>query len=215
MNLNRIIFWEPCLSPHKLDLIFQLKSLMSEVEVIICSDQGLPKEREELGWSIPQETNIKTIVSPTKEAIISLAQKNIDTTVHIFSGVRGCFNLKIGLNELININGSFGILSEPRVKEGFLGLLRYVHSYFSEIRVRDKAQFILAIGKHGPSWFKSVGYIEKKIFPFAYFINPPKSSYYDKKLLNPPGKINICFIGRLTKEKGVLDLVGALSVPFL
>ena len=212
MNLNRIIFWEPCLSPHKLDLICQLKVLMIEVEIIICSDQGLLKEREELGWSIPQETDIKTIVSPTKEVIIGLAQKNIDTTIHIFSGIRNHFNLKIGLNELINIGGSFGILSEPRVKEGFFGLLRYAHSYFSEIKVRDKAKFVLAIGKHGPSWFQSIGYIEKTIFPFAYFIDPPEPSYHDKKLLKSPGKINICFIGRLTKEKGVLDLVRALRL---
>ena len=84
MNFNRIIFWEPCLSPHKLDLICQLKDLMIEVEIIICSDQGLLKEREELGWSIPQESDIKTIVSPTKEVIIGLAHKNIDTTVHLF-----------------------------------------------------------------------------------------------------------------------------------
>jgi len=185
---------------------------MIEVEIIICSDQGLLKEREELGWSIPQESDIKTIVSPTKEVIIGLAHKNIDTTVHIFSGIRNHLNLKIGLNELINVGGSFGILSEPRVKEGFLGLLRYVHSYFSEIKVRDKAKFVLAIGKHGPSWFQSIGYIEKTIFPFAYFINPPEPSFYNKKLLKSSDKINICFIGRLTKDKGVLDLVRALRL---
>ena len=212
MNFNRIIFWEPCLSPHKLDLICQLKDLMIEVEIIICSDQGLLKEREELGWSIPQEIDIQTIVSPTKEAIIRLARKNIHTTVHIFSGIRNHFNLKIGLKELINVGGSFGILSEPRVKEGFLGFFRYAHSYFSEIKVRDKAKFVLAIGKHGPSWFKSIGYIEKTIFPFAYFINPPEPSFHNKNLRKSPDRINICFIGRLTKNKGVLDLVRALSL---
>ena len=79
----------------------------------------MPKEREKLGWSIPQVTNIQTIVSPTKEVIIGLAKKNINTTIHIFSGIRVHNNLKLGLKELIKIGGSFGILSEPRIKEGF------------------------------------------------------------------------------------------------
>jgi glycosyltransferase involved in cell wall biosynthesis len=212
MNLNRIIFWEPCLSPHKIDLICQLNKLMTEAEIMICSDQGLPKVREDLGWSIPHETDIKTIVSPSKEIIKELTQKKIHSTVHIFSGTRNHLNLKVGLKELIDIGGSFGIMSEPRVKEGLAGLVRYAHSFISESRMRDKVKFILAIGKHGPPWFKSIGYAEKKIFPFAYFIDPSESSNYEKKLFNSSAKINICFIGRLIKQKGLLDLVRALRL---
>lgn len=212
MNIRRVIFWEPCLSPHKLDMICQLKSIMTEVEIIICSDRGLPDERKELGWSIPQEIDFKTILSPTKEVIIGLVRQNVDTTVHVFSGVRKHSNLKVGLDEVINVGASYGVLSEPRVKEGFLGLLRYVHSYFTEARIRDTAKFILAIGQHGPYWFKSIGYNERIIFPFAYFVDPVESTRQNNKQLTSSDEINICFVGRLTKMKGVLDLVRALSL---
>ena len=37
-------------------------------------------------------------------------------------------------------------------------------------KVRNKAKFVLAIGQHGPSWFKSIGYIDKTIFPLRILL---------------------------------------------
>jgi glycosyltransferase involved in cell wall biosynthesis len=104
-------------------------------------------------------------------------------------------------------------MSEPRVREGWKGEIRFLHSWLTEGWLRQRAEFVLAIGRNGPPWFFGVGYRQERIFPFAYFVDPPE---YDVRLAVERSfgslPLRIGYLGRLVKMKGVFDLVEAAAL---
>lgn len=207
-QLRRIIFWEPCISPHKADFLNAVSIALPSIEIICCADQGLPDNRKALGWSILKNDRITTIISPNAEEINNLVLELSANTFHIFSGTRHLSTLTLGLKTIKLHKARFSIMSEPRVSEGWKGTLRFVQSWLTEGWLRRNCEFILAIGRNGPSWFNSVGYDSTKIFPFAYFVAPPKPIEKNRDCLSP-SIINIGYVGRIVASKGVFDLVKA------
>jgi len=100
-------------------------------------------------------------------------------------------------------------MSEPRASEGLKGIARVAHSLATEAHVRRNAGFILAIGRHGPSWFQAVRYDPKKIFPFAYFV--PAFSAGDT--YQEHQETTVTFLGRINRNKGIHLFMNAL--PYL
>lgn len=212
MELSRIVFWEPCLSPHKVDFFTAIKNINPSIEVICCANSNLSIERQAQGWNIQASDKFLTILSPSQAEIDQLIIDQLDTTLHVFSGIRWVPSIVAGLKSVKRNRAKFAIMSEPRVREGWKGELRFLHSWFTEGWLRKNAQFVLAQGGNGPSWFKSVGYPENRIFPFAYFIDPPKHlNLLNNKLGNPIHPIRVGYVGRLVEMKGVFDLVDAVA----
>jgi len=211
-KITRIVFWEPCTSPHKVDFFAAIAAIAPNIEVVCCANNELPKERREQGWSIKCNDAFETIVGPTLIEINKLVEIKKNNTLHIFSGIRWAPNIVAGLKSVKRNNAKFAIMSEPRVGEGWRGAIRYLQSWLTEGWLRRHSNFILAQGKNGPPWFRSVGYPIDRIFSFAYFINPAKilTPYNNKNYIeNSP--IQIGYAGRLVKMKGIFDLVIAIK----
>lgn len=212
-DFSRIIFWEPSYSPHKSEFISAIACALPDVEIIYVADQDLSDVRKSMGWSTPKPNGYKLIASPQEERVVELFKKDQAGTFHVISGLRRVHSIVIALREIKKTQAPFAIMSEPRVGEGWKGKLRYLQSWITEGWIRRNASFILAIGANGPSWFKSVGYTQSKIFPFAYFIqtNAQKTS------CNTDQDVRIGYLGRLVKEKGVYDITRAcseLTIPY-
>lgn len=209
--LKRLVFWEPCVSPHKVDLFSALAATVPNIEVICCADSDLPIERQALGWSVKPTNSFRTVVAPSETEIAQLVCERLDATFHVFSGIHWVPNIVAGLKTVKRYNGKFCIMSEPRVREGWKGTLRLLHSWLTEGWLRRNAAFILAQGKNGPSWFRAAGYPGDRIFPFAYFVDVPRqtipSHSYSSAADQP---IHIGYVGRFVKMKGVFDLVEAV-----
>ncbi len=216
-NINRIIFWEPCISPHKTDFIDQVAKLIPSIEVIYCAEENLPEERIKLGWSIYNDYEYKQYIRPSYSDIKKLACFEPKKTLHIFSGIRWVPTIVSALKEVKRSGAFFGLMSEPRVREGVKGSLRLIHSWITEAWLKKNTKFVLAIGSNGPPWFKSVGYPSSRIFPFAYFINDQQFNGVIRQHDNKSTEfIRIGYIGRLVKMKGIDDIISAvtsLSVP--
>ncbi len=209
VQLKKIIFWDPCLSPHKSDFFQALAKLRPDIEIICCADTDVPEDRRTMGWSIPAEIGYQTIVGPDNSTIKKLASDNAPTTFHVLSGIRWIPTLIKATAEIKASKARYAIMSEPRIAEGWSGKLRRLQSWATEGSHRKNAEAIFAIGRSGPLWFKSVGYSSKKIVPFAYFVNPPQ------KTENPTAhaeKIRVGYLGRLVEMKGIFDLVKAASI---
>lgn len=203
MKVSKIIFWEPSLSPHKIDLINSIGLIHSDIEAVYLSENCVSEERKKLGWTEKGYENC--IVHPSVEQINYLMQSDIASTFHIFSGIKGGDMFENALSIAKNNNKiKFAIMSEPRASEGVKGFLRYLHSWFFEGWLRKQSQFIFGIGANGPKWFKSVGYSSKKIRTFAYFISNEK--YKSLPVSNNENPV-VGYIGRLTKEKGFYDVI--------
>lgn len=208
--LSRVVFWEPCESPHKADLFTRLAALAPGIEVICCAEMALPGERREQGWSMPAAAGWRTIIAPDPARIRELVATAPDGTLHIFSGIRWVPSIVAALAEVKRTGARFALMSEPRVREGWRGELRFLQSWFTEGWLRRRAAFVLAIGRSGPIWFRSVGYPTDHIFPFAYFVDAPALPVSSAS--PPPGApLRVGYLGRLVRSKGVQDLVAACA----
>ncbi len=212
LSFKRIIFWEPSISPHKADFFSAIATIAPEIEVICCANNELSKERQAQGWSIKPTNVFRTIVAPSQAQIEQLVGEQVDGTLHIFSGIRWVPSIVAGLKAVKNHRARFAIMSEPRVRDGWKGALRILHSWLTEGWLRRHTEFVLAQGRNGPPWFRSVGYPENRIFPFAYFVDPPKQlAATDESTSGTDRLIQIGYVGRLVKMKGVFDLVTAAA----
>lgn len=209
MNIQKVIFWEPTLSIHKIGLLESLIKLYPDIEFIYISDSGVGKDRELQGWSVSIPSHLKVIISPSSCDIKKMVIDAGNTAFHVVSGIRHRNVIVNALRFIKLYNAMFAIYSEPRAVDGFKGKIRIVQSLIGEGWIKNHAKFILAIGKHGPSWFSRVGYHKEIIYPFAYFIKPPSYSYVEK--IDTNDKINVGYIGRLSKGKGFHVFLDAIS----
>jgi glycosyltransferase involved in cell wall biosynthesis len=155
-----------------------------------------------------------TFIAPSAKQIQQLVQEQPQETFHVFSGTRHLATLIHGLAAVKRYGACFAILSEPRVGEGWQGWLRYFQSWLTEGWLRAHCTLVLAIGRNGPPWFLSVGYDANQVFPFAYFVEPPRFSLpvpseTDDKASQP---LHIGYVGRFVAMKGVFDLVQAVAL---
>lgn len=212
MRITRIVFWEPCTSPHKADLFAAVARLATGIEVICCANSDLSDDRKAQGWSIKSAESFRTIIAPLAHEIEELVSAQAVSTLHIFSGIRWVSSIVAGLIAVRKHGAKFAIMSEPRVAEGWKGKVRYLQSWLTEGWLRKNAEFILGLGRNGPPWFISVGYPVDHVFPFAYFVDPPKQlsePALQADAIEQP--IQIGYVGRLVKMKGVFDLVAATA----
>lgn len=206
---SRIVFWEPCVSPHKSAFINAVAERFGpSVEVRCVAHEGVPDTRQALGWGDGSAAAPPTDVAPSPERIAAIIESGGEHCLHVFSGIRWFSTLTTAL-DLVRAQGrAFAIMSEPRDNAGVKGAVRFIQSWLTESWLRRRVQFVLAIGRHGPSWFKSVGYRRDRVFPFAYFL-PPPSPQADTE----PGaqaSLHIAYVGRLTEKKGVRYLLPAV-----
>ncbi len=188
-----LYFWEPIVSPHKTPFFEALAKHPGVGRVTVVADTDLPSILAQQGWQSAQDDLITTVVGPSHSTIKEIVATSSFSSIHVFSGIRWRPVLRLGLRAVHKSGRKYGILSEPRASEGVSGFLRYIHSWLTESRFRRGASFVLAIGRHGPRWFKSVGY-SQNVFPFAYFLDPTPLS------AGPP--FDVIYLGRLEPEKG-------------
>lgn len=208
-KFDRILFWEPCLSPHKADFFEALARLNPDMEIVCCADQDVLDDRKRMGWTVPEPQGYQNIVSPEGSVITAIVSRLPLTTLHIFSGIRWVPTLIKGITAVKLHQAAYAIMSEPRELGGLPGKLRLLHSWLTEGYHRRNAIAVLAIGSNGPPWYYAAGYSPKKVVPFAYFLSPPGTAQFAPC---PWGKLRIGYLGRLVKMKGVFDLVDAVKM---
>ena len=211
--IKRIVFWEPMLSPHKCDFFSALTAVAPSIEVVCCAESGVSADRRRMGWRVESDLPFRTIVAPSAALARTLAAEEPDSSLHVFSGVRHVPCIVEGLRSVRRAGARFAIQSEPRVREGWRGEARYLQSWLTEGWLRKDVDFVLAIGANGPPWFRSVGYRQERILPFAYFVDAPKVNQA-RTGASGHGAVPtvIGFVGRLVAMKGVFDLVDALAL---
>jgi glycosyltransferase involved in cell wall biosynthesis len=209
-----VFLWEPERSPHKLPLFRELMAhpRISSATYIAQGDLNVHRQLE--GWQNDFDKDLPIIVGPTPVQIDSIVANSPADSIHIFSGMHWVPCIVNGLRAVIRYGRKFGILHEPRVFEGARGLARLTHSWLTEEPLRRNARFILAIGAHGPRWFRLSGYRPTRIFPFAYFLSnrPDTGASFQ---IAKTGAI-VSFLGRLERLKGAdlfLDAIGRVKSP--
>ena len=209
---TRIVFWEPCVSPHKSAFFHAVAERFGpSVEIRCVAHEGVPDTRQALGWGDEASSAPSTDVAPTPERIAAIIESGGDRCLHVFSGIRWFSTLTTALQLVRVQRRAFAIMSEPRDNAGLKGVVRFAQSWLTESWLRRRVEFVLAIGRHGPPWFQSVGYRRDRVFPFAYFLPPPplaaQAATLDEAAQAP---LHIAYVGRLIDAKGVRYLPAAM-----
>lgn len=195
-----LYFWEPEISPHKLPLFLETAAHPRVSKAYYIAEAELNAARKTQGWASDFPANSSVLIGPTPAQVSALVQNSSSESVHVFSGMHWRPRLVEGIRAAIRHRRRFGILHEPRVLEGAKGLARLAHSWLTEHRLRKHADFILAIGAHGPEWFRLSGFEPARIFEFAYFIE----DIYDFRRRGPDAnRPHVVFLGRLERAKGL------------
>jgi glycosyltransferase involved in cell wall biosynthesis len=195
-----LLFWDPCLSPHKHDF-YQALSNHDQVASLRCViPELLPLERSRLGWNCDgflQSNSINYILVEDARDIASQVVYN-HSTCHILSGYGPTFVQKYSVGLAQTHPGRFFMYAEPRVSDGIRGPLRLLQSIFSEYRLRRNLLHIFAIGANGPKWYIDALYSDAAISSFGYFSRSPTITR------QPPTSncLTIGYIGRYEKSKG-------------
>ncbi len=213
MDKIALYFWEPSVSPHKLCLFSSLARHATVSQVSCVAQQGLPEFRRQQGWQVSEAEiqSVSLILAPDRRRINELVAASPADSVHIFSGMRNVPCITEGITSVIKQGRRFGLLHEPRVSEGISGVARFFHSWMSEGSLRTHIDFVLAIGRNGPRWFRATGYRGATIFPFAYFL-PSMAGKITFSERNKEAPVRITWLGRLTKEKGIHAFLKAVRM---
>lgn len=192
-------------SHHLAPIATELANHHTVGSVTFIAESALSLERRKQGWLEADRRNFNYLERLNKSDVIAYVRDSPADSIHIFAGMRHMTCVTAGIAACIRYKRRFGLLHEPRVKEGWRGKLRFLESWATEHKIRSNA-FVLAIGAWGPSWFLSTGYRNPFVFPFAYF-----TEVYAKELSTHRIPIvRIGYLGRLEEAKGIMDLLDSL-----
>ena len=176
------------------------------LQVICCADTDWPAPA--LISVLP--AHVRTVVHPSVAEIDALIDEAPGATLHVFSGLRWVPTIVAALRGVRRRGASFAVMSEPRVREGLGGAARWAQSWLTEGWLRRRVAFVLAQGRHGVPWFRSVGYPAERIFPYAYFVEPLDVDG-EPEPYRRGCPVRVGYVGRLVRAKGVFQLLYAVA----
>ncbi|MFC7292946.1 glycosyltransferase [Hirschia litorea] len=196
MLISEIYLWGREYNPHLVPIVDALSKNRGVGKVVYIVESMMPESRISQGLSSSFPENYLESLSDGQ--VENVIKNSSPDSIHIFAGLRRVPCIVLGIKLASKYKRMFGIIQEPRVLEGISGKIRLAQSILNEGNIRKKARFILAIGEHGPRWFKLAGYNSELIFPFAYFLEPSTLQVREKTNL----KVRVGFVGRLEVLKG-------------
>lgn len=208
----RIVFWQNLLSPHQLPYIVHLLDDNRISEVVIVVGENMDKNREKMGWKIPQIEGLsrcKIIINPQEDKIKSIFSENEANSWHLFSGIRGFEFVFEAFKISLNYQIKRGLITERPNTFAFgrtNGKPLWLHKIRFLLQDRKYAKYIdkvFAMGDDAVAYFNSI-YKKWETIPFAYCTETHNKSTTDINRI-----INFCFVGSLSWWKAPQNIVQA------
>ncbi len=204
---KQIWFWFKFANPHIAGLAAALAD--RGYSVIFVTEESIPLERVELGWVVPDLGDARLIYAPTKAETIKLASQAPKDSVHICHGIRANGLIQYAQKTFAQNGISHWALMEKANDLGWRGVLKRIVYRRLFFLWKHRISGVLAIGYRTPNWLKQQGFLEEKIFPFAYFL--PESINKQKPDVDREGLFRFVFVGRFIELKCVGLLISSLA----
>jgi len=204
----RFVFWQNMLSIHQSALSRSLQEMDHDVSVV--AEQELSHERRVLGWHMPELGAVKVLVAPDGRTINSLARLNPDHSLHLITGTRGWKLGPRAYQACRLARAHIALIQEGADPRGIPGMQRRVLYAFMRATMSHHVDFLLAMGDNGVRWYRRCGWPQRKVFPYAYFMERLSISRGEKRREN--GTVfELIYVGQLIHQKGVDLLLRALG----
>jgi glycosyltransferase involved in cell wall biosynthesis len=204
----RIIIWQHRPSPHQEALI---RSLKIKCNVIwILEETDISSNRKKMGWQNSTLTPDHIVVS-LKDALKFLEKNNLIGCHNLFNGTRSSQLLRSIYIHHLKQGESVFVQSEAYSYFGIKGWFRLIRGYSEALWEKKQVSGVFAIGSLGIKYYRLIGYQKTKIIPFGYFIDKPVGIIRKSTTILDYSSVNLIFVGRLVKTKGVDLMLKALS----
>ncbi|MBY7868098.1 glycosyltransferase [Vibrio fluvialis] len=205
---NKYCFWLNTPSPHQLPTIESFSEIC-DGEVYVITTLQLRKERikQGLNQSIPTNVNFINLESiSSRERLEKLIQ--CVNAKHYFTGINSYKLLYPWFKKAYHYNPlSISIFMEPYDNLGWKRYFRHLKYRFLATKYSNIKQVLTT---SNPELYLKCGF--KNVNSFGYFVKPviPSVDYF-KTELSQYDPISLCYVGRISKNKGIDKLLVALS----
>lgn len=199
----RFVFWQNIVSIHQ--SVF-LRNLAEQHEVVLLVENTVTQDRIDQGWKAPDLGKVQIIQSPSKDLVVQLLKK-YESDWHIFSGFNSIKTTYEAFKKASAVNLKIAIIAEPFRWFGFKGKIRYCKYLFFRLRYAGKIRFLLITSGKGIDWYRSVGFSDSRLFPWAYFtenITISAQTNFNHLASSKPDKL---FVGQINHRKNIISLV--------
>ena len=208
--VSQVVLWCEQVNLHYAAWLRALAD-MNVCSVKVIAFTPITPDRKKLGWTTPHITPAQVVIANNPKGLDDALAACDAKAVHIVEGIRGGWIARKALRRLAASGCRIGIISESCDDRGIRGGARRwlykVHIW----RLREKIDFVLAMGDVGVKWYLSCGVPPNRVFPFMYTAETPVASVPSKRTGTRDSIVRIVYLGRCVKGKGVQDLLGALT----
>ena len=207
-SILHFIFWQNIISPHQSTFLLELAK---KAHVTLVVEREMDRERIGQKWEVPSTDGIELIVAPSESQIESVLSLD---AVQVFSGIDAYPMVYRAFKLAVKKKCWIAVLAEPYQWQGFKGWLRKLkYKYLSFLY--DKAiHALFTTGYNGVRCFVQAGFAPSKVIHWGYFvqfINDEQNKDYRQSDDFPSNTSRLLFVGRLDRNKNVLDLVRTLK----
>jgi glycosyltransferase involved in cell wall biosynthesis len=179
--------------------------------VRVILESGIPEYRRQMGWEPPDYGSASATVGINPDLTEMVIREAGSHAVHVFTGLGTYPGVHCAFIACTQAGCRVGVMSESSPKKGALGLARLLRGRTRYLRFGRRVQFVLAIGKAAPAWWRKIGFAFERIFEFAYFPPGPLPREEAIEEVWHSGRTRLLYIGQLIRRKGVDRLLHALS----
>lgn len=199
-------FWQRTVSPHMAGLATALAA--RGIPTTYVTQAMLSADRVALGWEIPALGDVRLLVAADRSAVLAAVAEAPSDSLHICQGLRANGLVEIAQRALAARHLRQWVVMETVDDASWKGLLRRGLYRAHLLRSRDRVGAFLATGAETPDWLIARGAPRERVFPFAYFLSPPKT------IASPTtadGRFRVLFVGQLVHRKRLDLLIDALG----
>ncbi len=207
----RFVFWQNMISIHQQAFLQALAARPGADHVMLVAEHTLARSRKDMGWDVPVISGVEVVISPSADKIAAIVNEYADA-VHIMGGIRVGSMVSAAFDECIKRKCKVGIMTEPFDDAGAKGLLRGLKYRYYISRYARHISFVLAIGRQGVQQYRSLGFDDSRLFPWAYFIAAAPAYV---RSAAPAGDVRIIYAGRLQEAKGIYRFMRELTAAGL
>lgn len=182
-------------------------------KVTYVASELVSASRAEQGWAVPDLAGVSLERHPGVKQLDRWVMQFSRNAVHIAQGLKRNGYIADAVSALRRRHARWGAIMESVDDRGARGWIKRL-DYASVLGRRSvRPDFVLGIGLRTPGWIAARGFPCDRVFPFAYFLEPPQTLQRV-----PDGPFRFGFIGQTIRRKRLDLLIDALrdlgSLPF-